>query len=318
MSEAHKISLKSLGASKIKGGKWDWGAVVSTTHRSIRSPFERIMDTYSLQSTEAFSEHPLNSWPPSWIGKLRKPTIERPRTWDWGELGKGGRGPGEDSSQFPQFARTKMAAETTVRMNLSGTHQKRLFCRLMGAALFWVAHSFYGRRVRAVERSLPPNSKVSGSILGLACVAGGLSQCGEPWDWRHFVQVADGDWGLVTKLRGAPPPHRNFVTSPQSSICHQYKMAPVNAVYRIYWDRQLRRLSSASGRGLDQFSVNVFHSAFHPFVVGKMSRLSPVWPCYKCACEYIHTEKAQNKYTLSQLLSSKSTFSQPSKEKMHK
>ena len=71
-----------------------------------------------------------------------------------------------------------------------------------------------------------------------------------------------GDWGLVTKLwcegRGGewlwvedqaattlnPPTHTIiFVTSPQSPICHQYKMEPVNAVYRIDWDRQLRRLT---------------------------------------------------------------------------
>ena len=38
------------------------------------------------------------------------------------------------------------------------------------------------------------------------------------------------------------PPHRNFVTGPQSPICHQFKMAPVNTVHRIDWDRQLRRL----------------------------------------------------------------------------
>ena len=38
------------------------------------------------------------------------------------------------------------------------------------------------------------------------------------------------------------PLHRNFVTGPQSPICHQFKMAPVNTVHRIDWDRQLRRL----------------------------------------------------------------------------
>ena len=44
---------------------------------------------------------------------------ETENAWEW------------HSSQSPQLARTKMAAETTVRMNLSGTHQKRLFCRLL-------------------------------------------------------------------------------------------------------------------------------------------------------------------------------------------
>ena len=51
-----------------------------------------------------------------------------------------------------------------------------------------------------------------------------------------------GDWGPVTKSRDGGgregvvkdpvplPLHRNFVTSPQSPICHQYKMAPVNTV----------------------------------------------------------------------------------------
>ena len=37
----------------------------------------------------------LKSWPPSWIGEPRNPgmsTIERPRVWDWDELGKGGGG----------------------------------------------------------------------------------------------------------------------------------------------------------------------------------------------------------------------------------
>ena len=38
------------------------------------------------------------------------------------------------------------------------------------------------------------------------------------------------------------PPPRHFVTSPQSPICHQYKMAPVNTVHRTDWDRQLRKL----------------------------------------------------------------------------
>ena len=82
-----------------------------------------------LQSRPS-SEHALNSWPPSWIGEPRKPgmsTIEWPRVWEWGELGKGGGGGGGKihvfsssphslllfrSSQSSQFARTKMAAET--------------------------------------------------------------------------------------------------------------------------------------------------------------------------------------------------------------
>ena len=68
------------------------------------------------------------------------------------------------------------------------------------------------------------------------------------------------DWGPVTKLRcrgrgwgsgwktavfhnylTPSPPPRNFVTGPQSLICHQYKMAPVNTAHRIDWDRRLRR-----------------------------------------------------------------------------
>ena len=47
--------------------------------------------------------------------------------------------------------------------------------------------------------------------------------------------------------RKYPLPHpvpspSNVVTGPQPPICHQYKMAPVNTVHRIDWDRQLRRL----------------------------------------------------------------------------
>ena len=80
----------------------------------------------------------LKSWPPSWIGEPRNPgmsTIERPRVWDWDELGKGGGGflppptplpPPFRSSQSPQFARTKVAAERT-----AGSYQQHLFCRLM-------------------------------------------------------------------------------------------------------------------------------------------------------------------------------------------
>ena len=63
------------------------------------------------------------------VWESRKPGMsitEWPRVWEWGELGKGGRGRGRKntsysfprtlllfrSSQSPQFARTKMAAET--------------------------------------------------------------------------------------------------------------------------------------------------------------------------------------------------------------
>ena len=59
-------------------------------------------------------------------------------------------------------------------------------------------------------------------------------------------------WGRVgsvqVSLTTPPPPSpaRNFVTSPQSPISHQYKMAPVNTVHRIDWDRQLRRLIKMS------------------------------------------------------------------------
>ena len=62
---------------------------------------------------------------------------------------------------------------------------------------------------------------------------------------HHFVLVADGrlrasdkimvrgrGWGSVqpTTTLHPLPLHHNFVTSPQSSICHQYKMAPVKTV----------------------------------------------------------------------------------------
>ena len=40
------------------------------------------------------------------------------------------------------------------------------------------------------------------------------------------------------------PHHVIFVTSPQSPICHQYKMLPVNTVPRTDWDHQLHRLWS--------------------------------------------------------------------------
>ena len=93
-------------------------------------------------------------------------------------------------------------------------------------------------------------------FITLACVAGGLSR----WEttslllllvrdyWQNYG--AGGGGGRVVKDRGLStlpgplPPHRNFVTSPQSPICHQYKMAPVKTAHRIDWDRQLRRLLS--------------------------------------------------------------------------
>ena len=58
--------------------------------------------------------------------------------------------------------------------------------------------------------------------------------------------TASGGRGWWTGLSPLPhplPPPRNFVTSPQSPICHQYKMAPVNIVHRIDRDLQLRRLN---------------------------------------------------------------------------
>ena len=45
----------------------------------------------------------------------------------------------------------------------------------------------------------------------------------------------------IASLSHPLPPPRNFVTGPQSPMCHQYKMAPLN-VHRIDWDRSLRRL----------------------------------------------------------------------------
>ena len=56
------------------------------------------------------SEVALKSRPPSWIGEPRKPGMSTI----------------VHSSQSPQFARIKMAAETTVRMNFSGTHQAQV------------------------------------------------------------------------------------------------------------------------------------------------------------------------------------------------
>ena len=44
-----------------------------------------------------------------------------------------------------------------------------------------------------------------------------------------FVLVADG---RLRASKKTPAPYSNFVTSPQSPICHQYKMAPLN-VHRI-------------------------------------------------------------------------------------
>ena len=56
---------------------------------------------------------------------------------------------------------------------------------------------------------------------------------------RHFVLVADGRLRGSDKITGQGggggvplphplPPYHNFVTSTQSPICHQYKMAPLN------------------------------------------------------------------------------------------
>ena len=58
---------------------------------------------------------------------------------------------------------------------------------------------------------------------------------------RHFVLVADERLRANDKITvwgrgwgsGETPTHNLFVTSPQSSTCHQYKMAPVNTVHRI-------------------------------------------------------------------------------------
>ena len=68
--------------------------------------------------------------------------------------------------------------------------------------------------------------------LVVACIAGCLSPCGKRSRAAFLYWWQMGDWGLVTKLRGGGR-GRNFVTSPQSPTCHQYKMAPVNAVHRI-------------------------------------------------------------------------------------
>ena len=70
----------------------------------------------SLQSRR-ISEHALNYWPPSWNGELKKPgmsTIERPRLWGCGKLGK--------------VCTNHNGAENW--MNLSVTRQKCLLCRL--------------------------------------------------------------------------------------------------------------------------------------------------------------------------------------------
>ena len=103
--------------------------------------------------------------------------------------------------------------------------------------------------------------------LVLACVAGGLSRCDEQRSRRHFVLVADGKLrasdeitgpGVVADWKTTPHPlplSRTSVTSPQSPTCRQYR-ALVYAVYRIDWDRQLRRLplwepgASAQARNL--------------------------------------------------------------------
>ena len=82
------------------------------------------------------------------------------------------------------------------------------------------------------------------SISLVWILAGGLSQSGEQCSWVSFCTgggrwetsekiTGQGEWvvGVVagwktTCLHPLPPPP-NFVTSPQSPICHQYKMAPV-------------------------------------------------------------------------------------------
>ena len=50
-------------------------------------------------------------------------------------------------------------------------------------------------------------------------------------------------WGRGGVVPHSLLPHRNFVTSTQPPICHQYEMAPVDTLHRIDWDRQLRRLN---------------------------------------------------------------------------
>ena len=85
---------------------------------------------------------------------------------------------------------------------------------------------------------------------GQSYAAGGLIWCSEQCsagailDWwqtrlRASGKIRGGDGGSDHPL--SPP--RNFITSPQSPICHQYKMAPaVNglAVHRLDCDRELR------------------------------------------------------------------------------
>ena len=88
-------------ASSTRSTATSWGRGKADTH---------VVWHASLQG-RCISEHALNSWLPSWIGEPRKPgmsTSERPK-----------------SSQSPQFARTKMAAKTTARMNLSGIHPSK-------------------------------------------------------------------------------------------------------------------------------------------------------------------------------------------------
>ena len=77
-----------------------------------------------------------------------------------------------------------------------------------------------------------------------------LSRCSKQRHGRHFVLVADGRLRTSDKITGrgegmgivastTSPPPLNFVSSPQSPICHQYKMAPVSSP-RIDWDRQAK------------------------------------------------------------------------------
>ena len=97
---------------------------------------------------------------------------------------------------------------------------------------------------------------MAGLYRFLACVAGGLSRCGEQCSQAPFCTggrwKTEGQWqnygtggvgeGVVSTITPPLPLHCNFVTSPQSPICHQYKMVNQNA-HCIDWGRQLRRLA---------------------------------------------------------------------------
>ena len=62
---------------------------------SFPSPLDHPSVTRLACRAVVFTEHALQFRPPSWVGESRKPgmsTVERPRVWDWGELGNGERG----------------------------------------------------------------------------------------------------------------------------------------------------------------------------------------------------------------------------------